>query len=81
VRFDQIQKDYQAGPAPKPRPTEADVRRIIKELDAQGRWISTYAGEGLVGQPKFEHGFKFISSDVFCRNVETLSEYIGSQRK
>jgi hypothetical protein len=81
ARFDQIQKDYQAGPPSKPRPTETDVRRIIKELDAQGRWISTYAGEGLVGQPKFEHGFKFISSDVFCRNVETLSDYIASQRK
>jgi len=81
ARFDQIQKDYQTGPPSKPRPTEADVRRIIKELDPQARWISTYAGERLVGQPKFEPGFKFISSDVFCRNVETLSDYIASQRR
>ena len=85
ARFDQIHKDYQAalsGSAPsKPRPTETDIRRIIKELDPQGRWISTYAGERLVGQPKFPQGFPFISSAVFARNVETLSEFIASQRR
>jgi len=85
ARFDQIQKDYQAALSgstlSKERPTEADVRRIIKELDPQGRWISTYAGERLVGQPEFRQGFQFISSAVLARNVEVLSDYIASQRR
>jgi hypothetical protein len=55
---------------------ENEVRRIIGELDSEGRWISTYAGEKLVGQPKFADGFRFISSEVFSKNVDTLSEFI-----
>src|SRR5262249_39521224 len=61
--------------------TEEDVRRIIKELDKEGRWITTVAGEPLVGQPKFERGFRYLSSDVFSRNIETLSEYLASPCK
>jgi hypothetical protein len=56
---------------------EDEVRKIIGDLDAEGRWISTYAGERLVGQPKFASGFRYLSSDVFIRNVERLSEYIA----
>lgn len=55
---------------------EAEVRAIVRDLDAEGRWISTYAGERLVGQPKFEASFRYISSEVFGRNVETLSAYL-----
>jgi hypothetical protein len=50
---------------------EGKARRIIRDLDQQGRWITTYAGERLVGQPKFQRGFRYISSDVFSRNVES----------
>ncbi len=88
ARFDQIQKAYQAaqsGDVPSPaRPAQelkGDVRRIISELDKQGKWISTYAGEQLVGQPKFEHGFRYISGEVFRRNIDILSNYITSQGK
>ena len=59
---------------------EEDVRRIIRELDEEGRWVTTYAGERLVGQPKFAASFRYISSDVFSRNVETLSEYVAHRR-
>ena len=66
------------GPA-RPEPVRPeDVRRIIRELDDEGRWITVHAGERLVGQPKFERGFRFLSSDVFSRNVETLSAYVAS---
>lgn len=58
-----------------------DVRRIIGELDQQGRWVTQYTDERLVGQPKFERGFRYISSDVFNRNLQTLSEYIKRLRK
>ncbi len=88
ARLDLIEKDFRAavrGDLPprtglKPE-LAAAVRRIISELDNQGRWTSTYAGERLVGQPKFERGFQFLSSAVFARNVETLSEYIASQQR
>lgn len=55
---------------------EAEVRKIITALDAEGRWLSTYQGEGLVGQPKFKVGEHFLSSEVFSRNVETLAAYL-----
>ncbi len=87
ARFEQIEKAYkavQSGAAARARPArelEETVRRIIKELDKDGRWITTHAGENLVGRPKFKRGFRYLSSDVFSRNIETLSEYIASQRK
>jgi hypothetical protein len=83
ARLDAIAMAYRAAkdgrvapPAEAAPDLEAEVRRIIKELDQEGRWISTYAGERLVGQPKFQPGFRYLSSEVFCRNVETLSTYL-----
>ncbi|MBX9677917.1 MAG: hypothetical protein K2X38_04070 [Gemmataceae bacterium] len=58
--------------------SNAEARKIIDALDDQGRWISTYAGERLVGQPKFAEGFRYLSSEVFGRNVETLSDSLQS---
>lgn len=88
ARFDEIEKEYigaRKGSTPaQARPAnglEGDVRGIIKGLDGEGRWVSTYKGERLVGQPKFVDSFRYISSDVFSRNVETLSEYIAATRK
>jgi PelA/Pel-15E family pectate lyase len=85
--FQEIEKDYDAaktGRAPEAKPRsvkelEADVRRILKELDPEGRWVSTYAGERLVGQPKFATGFKYLSSAVFSQNLETLSAYVATK--
>ena len=80
-RFAAIEKAYadakSGAPAPKAAPPSEDgVRKIVKALDGDGRWISTYAGEGLVGQPKFAPGFSYLSSAVFSRNLETLSAYL-----
>jgi PelA/Pel-15E family pectate lyase len=55
---------------------ESRVRDIVQALDEEGRWVSTYAGERLVGQPKFERGFRYLDSSVFARNVELLSQYL-----
>lgn len=75
-------KEGQATAAAKPFPEwETKVRRIVAELDHEGRWITTYAGERLVGQPEFKPGFRYLSSDVFSRNIETLSEYIRTVPK
>jgi PelA/Pel-15E family pectate lyase len=69
--------------APQPKaPTEAQVRQILRDLDAQGRWVSTYAeGMKLVGQPKFATGFQFLASEVFNKNVEALSDYLSATAK
>jgi len=59
---------------------EARVRSIVQSLDGEGRWISTFQGEPLPGQPKFRTGDEYISSAVFSENVETLSDFLGQQR-
>lgn len=56
---------------------ETQVGEILRTLDEQGRWITTYNGERLVGQPKFAPEFRFVSSDVFSRNLVALSSYIS----
>jgi PelA/Pel-15E family pectate lyase len=59
---------------------EPDVRRVLAELDGEGRWISVFSGERLVGQPKFPASFRYISSEIFSRNVATLSEYLAATK-
>lgn len=56
----------------------AAVRRAIEELDEQGRWISTYDGARLVGQPKMAVGTRYLSSEVFSRNLMLLSDFLRS---
>lgn len=73
-------KAGEALPPPAP-PREDQVRKILADLDPDGRWISTYAGERLVGQPKFENGFRYLSSEVFSRNVEALSDFLAAAGK
>jgi PelA/Pel-15E family pectate lyase len=70
ARLDHLEKLLKGVEA---EPPKEDVRKILSSLDDQGRWISTYGGEGLVGQPKFATGFKFLSSAVFSRNLESLA--------
>jgi PelA/Pel-15E family pectate lyase len=85
-RLDAIERQYKDAAAgrepPKNAPSKLEltqkVEQIIAALDVDGRWISTYAGEGLVGQPKFRPGDKYISSGIFSRNVESLSAFLTS---
>lgn len=84
ARFDAIDRELKAAianPGPrlyaKPKIGPVNVIPIIAQLDKDGRWVSTYKGEHLVGQPKFAVGFKYISSDVFSRNLELLSDYVA----
>jgi PelA/Pel-15E family pectate lyase len=85
-RLEAIEAEYQSlvrsGKTTRKEPTVAELRRpareIIGSLDAEGRWISTFAGEPLYGQPKFKPGDKFINSAVFSRNLETLSQFLAA---
>jgi len=88
ARFDRIDKAFEDAKkgiamvsAAHPRAELVpEVRKIVEQLDGEGRWISTYAGERFVGQPRFSVGYRFISSAVFSRNVETLSAYISATK-
>ncbi|TWT55594.1 Pectic acid lyase [Thalassoglobus neptunius] len=55
---------------------ESRAEQIIKDLDRQGRWVTTASGERLVGQPKIRAGDQYISSEVFSVNLITLSTYL-----
>ena len=89
ARLDEIEADYRITRTGQPVPgrvrsakdVEADVRRILRELDDDGRWVSIDNGERLVGQPGFKPGFRYLSSERFSRNLETLAEYVASTRK
>ncbi len=79
-RLDKIERAYKEFDKPvvaktkKADPTK--VRQLLSNLDAEGRWLSTYHGEKLTGQPKFAEGQKYLASELFVKNVETLSEYL-----
>jgi PelA/Pel-15E family pectate lyase len=65
--------------APSAAALEPQVRQILKDLDDQGRWVTVYDGTArIVGQPRFEKGFRFLASNTFNYNVEILSEYIAA---
>lgn len=53
------------------------ISKVLADLDSQGRWISQYDGRRLVGQPKFGIGESYLSSEVFCRNLDICSDYLS----
>ena len=63
-------------PQPSARDLDRAVRPVVANLDPQGRWTTTHDGRGLVGQPKIRRGEKYLSSEVFSRNVGVLSQYL-----
>jgi len=48
----------------------------LGRLDADGRWLATAGDERLTGQPKFPRGTQYISSPLFARNMQRLSDYV-----
>jgi PelA/Pel-15E family pectate lyase len=87
-RLDAIEQEYQSltgsGRTLKKEPTldelRPQVQRIVSDLDDQGRWVSTFAGEPLTGQPKFKQGQQYISSAVFSRNLDLLSRFLAATK-
>jgi PelA/Pel-15E family pectate lyase len=85
AKLDRLVRRYEgqvAGRFPDPEKlrtvTDEQVRTILSTLDAEGRWVSVYSKNGLVGQPKFAEGMRYISSAVFNENLEVLSHYLRS---
>ena len=56
--------------------TVDQVKAVLRSLDDQGRWVSTFAGERLIGQQKFRPGDQYLSSELFSSNVRLLSHYL-----
>ena len=80
-RYNQLlQKPTSTSIKNPPANLEQQVKTILKNLDHQGRWISIYHDEPLVGQPKFPPNIPYLSSEVFSRNLEILSTYLNADR-
>ena len=60
----------------QPVPSLKRVRQILDELDDQGRWVTTFHGEKLIGQQKFRSGQQYLSSERFSDNLRLLSHYL-----
>ena len=58
----------------------AEVKAILSQLDDTGRWVSNFTGERVVGQMKLPKGTPYLSSEVFSRNLELLSDYLVEDR-
>ena len=86
--LEEIEKAFAAAKAKAPAPLPPEpkdmpsLEQIVRSLDAEGRWMST-AGEPqmLVGQPKFKPGEQYLSSAVFARNLEALSEHVAKRAR
>tara|TARA_R110002095_G_scaffold48063_3_gene42782 strand:- start:5945 stop:7399 length:1455 start_codon:yes stop_codon:yes gene_type:complete len=84
-----LQRDYKAiesgkqkqASQPGRRELTLQARKILNALDDQARWISTSTGERLVGQPKFPANSRYIASEVFSQNLETLSSYLQALKE
>jgi hypothetical protein len=74
--FRRVQRGEALRPAVVPAELQDEVTRIVRSLDEQGRWIDTYSGQRLVGQPKFREAERYISSATFSRNMELLADYL-----
>lgn len=83
-RLGRLQKEFQQAQEIQENPKQTEkkvssdmVESILEKLDGRGRWINTYAGKKMSGQPEFEIGFTFLSSAEFANNVEILSRFIS----
>ena len=79
-RIDELESKYNllnSGRTMKMGAIDTDeIQRIVSDLDKRGRWISTYDGQRLVGQAKMQPGSKYLSSEVFSRNLTLLSQFL-----
>ncbi|TWT32356.1 Pectic acid lyase [Posidoniimonas corsicana] len=63
-------------PQPNPAALAERARRVIGELDDQGRWVSVNSGGRHKGQPEFAAGERYVSSGAFCENIGVLCDYL-----
>lgn len=85
-RVEHLAAAYEQAKAGRPSPaggrkapTTKDVAAILESLDDKGRWLSTFDGGRLVGQPRMAAGTRYLSSEQFSRNIELLSESLSDR--
>ncbi len=82
ARLAAAQQDKSPATQPSFQNLTMKARRIVQELDSQGRWITTADGSRLVGQAKLAANEQYLSSAAFSENLTTLSDYLmASQRQ
>lgn len=61
-------------------PTEAisepTAKELIDALDSEGRWVTRFDGNPVIGQLKLAIGTPYLSSQVFSENLQTLSRFV-----
>jgi PelA/Pel-15E family pectate lyase len=78
--FEQAQAGRPLPTDQKKTPTTKEIAAILETLDGEGRWLTTFNGDRLVGQARMAVGARYLSSDQFSRNIELLSASLhGSQ--
>jgi len=80
-QYRDVQKQAAPGVATKPKVNQKLQQRvveIVQDLDDQGRWVSLRSSEMLVGQPKIRMGDKYLSSQIFSDNLNTLSTFVSA---
>jgi len=53
-----------------------NAQRIVSELDSEGRWLSNEKGEPVTAATHLKGDAPAISSQLFSKNMERLSEYL-----
>lgn len=87
-RVEALEQQYlqlkQSGPVPKKGSSlnalARDAERIISELDAEGRWIADKNDRPLGAQPTAGPADQMLSSRLFSRQLERLSEYLNAAK-
>jgi PelA/Pel-15E family pectate lyase len=82
-RMEQLGEQYarlRAGKTPVEPPSARQLaqgaKAAIETLDGQGRWLSTFDAQRVVGQLKLPIGTQYLSSQRFSDNVTALSDYL-----
>lgn len=85
ARMETLGRQYarlRAGKSPVEPSTSRQLAQraseAISTLDGQGRWVSTFDGERLVGQAKMPIGTRYLSSQVFSDNLTALSQFVAA---
>lgn len=55
-----------------------DAARIVAELDSEGRWLSNEKGKPVTAATHLKGEAPVISSELFSRNMQRLSEYLNA---
>ena len=72
-RYSRFRQRDPRNVATPPAQLAQQARRAMETLDDQGRWVSTFNGEMVVGQLKLPIGTKYLSSQLFSDNL-TVAE-------